>query len=214
MKSKSIGSQIMLIFLLASILSVLLLIRTGPVQASDETVVEILPSTSSASLGQTFTVNVTVSDVQNLYGVEATVSWNSSILQLANLDVRLGQDDGVLNNNTFLAQNSTQEDQLSVAGTSVNPAPPFNGSGNIVRITFNVINSGYSSIDLESQLYDHPPPDGISSPIQHTTIGGSFVKVTPEIPNSAIFLVFTILTASALVLSKKMTRRSGHASRP
>jgi hypothetical protein len=205
MTPKSICSQIILVFLLASFLS----IRPVAVQASPDAVVEVVPSTSSTDVGQMFTINVTVVDVQNLYGVETTVYWNSSILQLANFDIRFGQADGVLYN-PYPPINSSQEDQLSVASTSLPPALPFNGSGNIVRITFNVTNSGFANIDLEAQLYDYPPPDReprISLPIQHTTNGGKFSTAVPEIPDSAILVVFTVLTASALVLSKKMTRK-------
>jgi hypothetical protein len=193
------------------------LIRTSLVQASQETVVEVLPNEISADVGQSFAINVTVLDVQNLYGLDVTVDWNSSVLQLANIDVRLGHTDtdGVLYNSSstsspYIAVNSTLGNQYEIAATSEAPAPSFNGTGNIVRITFKVIGSGYSSIDLESQLYDYPPPDReprISLPIQHSTVGGQFTTTVLEIPNSTILLVFTLLTLSALALSKKTTRK-------
>lgn len=213
--TKSVCSRIMLILLLFSFLSGFLLVRSGTVQASPEAVVEVLPSSNSAQVGQTFTVNVTIVDVQNLYGVEATVNWNSSILQLANFDIRFGEADGVLYN-PFSPINSSQEGKLSVASTSVPPALPFNGSGNIVRITFNVTNSGNSSIGLESQLYDYPPPDReprVSMPIEHSTVGGQFSTTVVEIPDSVVLLAFTVLTVSALVLSKKMIRKRALTSR-
>jgi hypothetical protein len=205
MMFKSICSQIILVFLLASFSS----IRTCTVQASPDTVVEVMPSTSSADLGQTFTINVIVIDVQNLYGVEATVHWNASILQLANFDIRFGQTDGVLYK-PYYPINSSQEDQVSVAGTSESPALPFNGSGNILRITFNVTSSGSTDIDLEAQLYDYPPLDReprVSWPIQHTTNGGKLGPVVLEISDSTILIVLAVLTAPALVLSKKMARK-------
>jgi hypothetical protein len=207
--TKSVYSRAIMILLLFSFLSGFVLIRRSTVQASPDTVVEVLPSSNSANVGQTFMVNVTIIDVQNLYGVEATVNWNSSILQLVSFDIRCGQADGVLYN-PILSINSSEEDQVSVASTSIPPALPFNGSGNIVRITFNVTNSGYSSIDLESKLQDYPPPDRephISLPIEHSTVGSQFSTSVVEIPNSAILLAFTVLTVSAIVLSKKMTRK-------
>jgi hypothetical protein len=207
---KSVYLRTIMVLLLFSFLSGFLLIRRSTVQASPETVVEVLPSSNQANVGQTFTINVTIVDVQNLYGVEATVKWNSSILQLANFDIRFGQADGVLYNTIFGPFNSSQEGQLSVWGNSLPPALPFNGSGNIVRITFNVTNSGDCSIDLESKLQDYPPPDReprISLPIDHSTVGGQFSTEVVEIPNSAIFLIFTVLTVSALVFSKKMAKK-------
>jgi hypothetical protein len=187
------------------------------VRGSPETAVDIVPYTNTADLGQSFTINITVLNVQNLYGVEATVNWNSSVLKLSNVDIRLGHTDtdGVLYNTSstsppFIGENSTQDGQYAIAATSVPPAPSFNGSGNIVRITFNVTNSGHSNIDLESKLQDDPPPDRephISLPIPHTTTGGQFSTTVAEIPNSAILLVFTVLTVSALVISKKKARK-------
>ena len=180
--------------------------------------VEVLPSAVSADVGQSFAINITVADVQNLYAVDVIVNWNSSVLQLVNADVRLAptDPDGVLYNSSMdsvwiQTNNLTSPGSYEISATSVGPAPPFNGTGNIVIITFNVTGSGYSSIDLtESQLWDYAlvnePP--ISMPIDHSTVGGQFsTTTTVEIPNSAIFLVFTVLTVSALVVSKKMTRK-------
>ncbi|MGD0495537.1 MAG: cohesin domain-containing protein [Candidatus Bathyarchaeia archaeon] len=222
MTLRFIKSRIILIALFALFSSSNLFIRTNVVRGSPETVVEVVPYTSTADVGQSFTVNITVLNVQDLYGVEATVNWNSSVLELSNVDIRLGHTDadGVLYNTSstsppFIAENSTQDGQYVIAATSTGPAPSFNGSGNIVRITFNVTNSGHSNIDLESQLYDYPPPDReprVSLPIQHTTIGGQFNTTVAEIPNSAILLVFTVLTVSTLVLSKKMTRKRAPTS--
>lgn len=189
------------------------LIRAGFAQG---TVVDVLPSAISADVGQSFAINITVADVQNLYAVDVIVNWNSSVLQLVNVDVRLAPTDadGVLYNSSlaqvFIETNSTHPGSYEISATSMGPAPPFNGTGNIVIITFNVTGSGYSSIDLtESQLWDYGPvrEPPISMPIDHSTIGGQFSTTVVEIPNSAIFLVFTVLTVSALVVSKKMTRK-------
>ena len=182
------------------------------------TVVEILPSTVSADVGQSFAINVTVVNVQNLYAVYVIVSWNSSVLQLVNVDVRLApaDADGVLYNSSgdsvlIEKNNLTSPGSYEISATSVGPAPPFNGTGNIVIITFNVTSSGYSSIDLtESQLWnyalDNEPP--ISMQIDHSTVGGQFSTTTiAEIPDSPILLVFMVVTVSALVISKKMTRK-------
>jgi hypothetical protein len=208
-------SQIILISIFVLFLALNFFIRTSFAQG---TVVEVLPSAISANVGQSFTINITVADVQNLYAVGVIVNWNSSVLQLVNVDVRLGHTDtdGVLYNSSltppiWIETNSTYPSSYEIAATSEDSAPPFNGTGNIVRMTFNVTGSGYSSIDLtESQLWDYAlanePP--ISMPIEHSTVGGQFsTTTTVEIPNSAIFLVFTVLTVSALVVSKKMTKK-------
>ena len=61
----------------ALILLMPFLIQLGVVQAAPETVVKVEPSSSYANVGETFTINITVVDVQNLYGVEVTLYWNT-----------------------------------------------------------------------------------------------------------------------------------------
>ena len=198
--------QIEAVVFSASLLLMPLLIQIAVVRAAPETVVRVEPYTSSANVGETFTINITVVDVQNLYGIEVTLYWNSSILKAVNTDVRLGQTSGVLYNPIYIVENSTQKGKYVLAGTSTAPAPSFSGSGNIVRITFNVANLGNCKLDLETQLYDYPPPDReprISLPIEHTTIDGFFGAAIPEIPNITILLTFMILTALGAIFSQK-----------
>jgi hypothetical protein len=157
-----------------------------PTRIAQGTVVEVLPSTISADVGQSFAIKIAVVDVQNLYAVDVIVNWNSSVLQLVNVDVRLApaDADGVLYNSSsdsvFIETNSTYPGYYEISATSSGPHP-FNGTGNIVILTFNVSGPGYSSITLtESQLWDYArvrePP--ISMQIEHSTVGGQFS--TPE----------------------------------
>lgn len=178
-------------------------------KASSQTIVRIDPNTNIANVSTKFTINITIVDVQNLYALEVALNWNSSVLAVANVDTRLGQPDGVLYGTPFIAQNSTQADRYSFAATSVGPAPPFNGSGIIVRIIFEVIDSGSCPLDLESQLYDYAPLDRyprVSLPIDHTTIGGVFGTAVPEIQKvlfAAMFLVLTVFTVAISFASGK-----------
>ncbi|MBS7620887.1 hypothetical protein KEJ32_02020, partial [Candidatus Bathyarchaeota archaeon] len=145
-----------------------------------------------------------VVDVQNLYGLEVVVRWDISLLQLVSVDIRLGVNsnhDGVLYE-PFI--NITQENigEYIIGATSYTPAPPFNGSGNIIRITFEGIDNGESIIELETKLYDYPPPDRKpreSLPIPHTTIDGN-VTIIPEFSNMIILAIFLILATVILTL--------------
>ena len=201
--------------LLFVVLLLFFMIQSVPVWAPPETVVQVEPQTVSANVGETFTVNITVIEVQNLYGIEVSLCWNSSVLDPVNVDIRLGQTDGVLHSppSVYIVENLTKESEYVLAATSVNPAPSFNGSGNIVNITFSVTNPGDSELDLETRLWDYPPPNEASSPIDHTTIDGSVCAIIPEIPSTTVLLIIIILTTFMLVLSKKglkKTSRSQH----
>jgi hypothetical protein len=178
---------------------------TFTANASPATVVIVDPNTSSAIVGETFIVNVTVVDVENLYGVEAVLSWNSTVLTLVSLEIQLGQQGGVLNAPVYIAENSVQESRYTISATSTSPASPFNGTGNIVRLNFSVLNVGTCELDLQTQLYDYPPPDRdppLSLPIAHEDIDGLFQGLIPEFPGPLIFVAAVLLTLFSAVLSK------------
>ena len=209
------SSRNKLFFLLSLLLLVFSQFQTGPVRAASETIVKVEPTTSSANTGETFTANITIENVQNLYGLEITLQWNSTILEATGLDVRTGQPDGTLCSPFLTVENTLNQAQgkYSYVATSTTPAPPFNGSGIVVKITFNVTSLGGSNLNLESQLYDYPPPDRwprVSLPIGHTTIDGSFVAI-PEFPNMIILLLsmlVSVLSFMLLKLSGKLNPRS------
>jgi hypothetical protein len=153
------------------------------VKAASETTVEVEPNATTAQVGQSFTVNVTLTNVENLYGVQVTLYWNASILKAVNADVRLGVEshsDGVLHQVTGspvdIVENEINqaEGEYTLVGVSESPAPSFNGSGNIVRITFNVISAGSCSLDLAAELSSRPPLGSVSQSIAHATIDGFF----------------------------------------
>ena len=168
-----------------------------------QAIVRIQPQDSSAIIGQTFEINITLVDVQNLYGVETTLTWNSSILTLTRVDARVGQQDGVLHEPFYIAENTSQQGLCVFSATSLNPAPAFTGNGTIIRITFTVVSDGSSQLGLEAQLYDWPPPDRdprVSLPIAHVTLDGSFSGAVPEFSKSIVMLVFAMLMSSLVVI--------------
>ncbi len=167
----------------------------GVVQASAITV-QVDPHLSNFEIGQAFPINVTVLNVENLYSVEVTLTWNPSVLQGLSSDVRVGQMDGVLYGNPQTIEDNLTMGQYLLSAFSINPTPPFTGSGNIVSITFKVIGNGDTVLALESELYDYPPPDRyprISYPIEHDTIGGAFGSSIPEFSSP-------VITGSAMII--------------
>jgi hypothetical protein len=192
----------------------LTLIQTVNVQATPETIVQVEPYSSSVDLAETFAINVTIVEVQNLYGISLTLSWNSTILQVIGLDLRLGVEshpDGVLHElpyaPIFIVENNLVQEQgkYFLGATSVFPASSYNGTGNIVTVIFNVTSFGDSKLDLETQLYDYPPPDReprISWPIEHLTIGG-FFNIIPEFSILAMLLLLMVLAGFVILVSRR-----------
>lgn len=210
---KAVPSTYVLLFLSAAIV---FFASTPSSHAQPQTVVRLEPAFCSANLGQIFNVNITVADVQNLYGLEIDVIWNASVLEIAGVDVKIGQAGGALCSPVYIAENSTTTSQYILAATSVAPAPPFNGTGTAATITFRVKDHGNSTLNVTSQLYDFPPPDReprTSLPIEHTTLGSMFEETIPEISSLPILAVLIAVAVSTAVLSLKKLGRP-HVGRP
>ncbi|MGC9346249.1 MAG: hypothetical protein ACP5ER_05620, partial [Candidatus Bathyarchaeales archaeon] len=142
-----------------------------------------------------------------LYGVEIALYWNASILEMVNADVRLGVEDhpdGVLHNlsdakiSIYSNKIFQEQGKYVLAASSISPAPSFNGSGNIVRVTFNVTGVGSCDLSLEAKLASNiiPPGSTTVAPITHTTINGFFVN-EPEQPP---WLYIGVLVAIVIVV--------------
>jgi hypothetical protein len=210
---------------LALIVSTAFLGQVAVAKAASEPIVEVEPHEGSAYVGETFTINITIVNVQNLYALEVTLYWNASILQEKSIDLRLGcesHSDGVLhelpNASIFIAENNVTQGQYSLAATSTNSAPTFNGSGNIVRITFSIIGPGNCTLSLETQLYDYQILPIIqqptSNPIDHTTIGGFLEALVQKRNNEGfnqstyfyviVIVILTILAVLALLFLRKI----------
>jgi len=203
---------VLFLFLVSVVLMPSRTIRT--VRAYPETVVKVNPVAVSVNVSETFTVNITVVGVQNLYSVEVTLSWNSSLLELEQVDVRAGQSDGALYNPVSIVENSTYAGGYTLTVMSNAPAPSFNGTGNVVKLTFKATDSGDSKLDLESQLYDYPPLDRdprISEPIAHTTIDGFCSSVLPEFPSGVVLVTVMVIATLMVLVLKKVLKKPRHA---
>jgi hypothetical protein len=208
-----------ILFALISVLLALFPIQAAVVQAANGTTVSVVPSSSTPLLGETFAVNITISNVQNLYAIDVALSWNASVLQVLNVNSRLGMEshpDGVLHEQLPNYPIEILEDTLfpetgeyHIAATSVNPVPSFSGSGNVAIITFNVTALGHSGLELESELAEYPTSDEPANFIEHTISNGS-VNVIPEFPSIITIALLLVLATTAVVFSKKRLSTQTH----
>jgi hypothetical protein len=177
-KKPLIASLMILLFLASSLIAY----GMPSVSCQSSTTVKTETSTSSPSVGEPFTATISVSDVENLYGLEVILTWDRSVLQAISVDSHVGVEshpDGVLHESSnspsiFVAENNlTQsEGEYRLTVTAIAPAAAFSGSGNIVQIIFNPLKTGSSPLNLQSELYDYPPTDRdprVSMAIDHAT---------------------------------------------
>ena len=165
--------------------------------------VSVSPQTSTASVGKTVTVAIQLSNVQNLYGLDVTLSYNSAVLKLTNSQLDLGTSsipggvlygDPVSTNispggvyyNTSLSTSSDYELIATSENTAGNTVGPFSGSGTIVTLTFTVLSSGKSPLTLNVQLASYPQGEGgVSEPISATVVNGNFATTSSSSSPSA-----------------------------
>ncbi len=183
------------------------------VQAASGTTVDVVPSSNALNLGKSFTVNLTISNVQNLYALDVAFSWNTSVLQVMNVNLRLGVEshsDGVLHENLPNYPINVLEDTLSLetgeyhaAATSVGPTDAFSGSGNIAILTFNVTSIGQVGFKLESELSDKLVSGEPSANLIEHTDNIENVSIIPEFPTIITVGLLLVFVTAAVVFSKK-----------
>jgi hypothetical protein len=193
-------------------------VQAANAQVSSITVVNVVPAQNVVRVGDILKVNITISNVQNLYGVDLTLNWNNSALQLLKVNDLLGVEsypNGVLHETQSypiqIAVNETSQatGEHQVVATSQGEAAPFSGTGTIAILTFNVTSAGQSSLSVLSELADHPAVGETNSePIAHSDIG-SVVNATsiPEFPEIFILVLLLVSITIALFASKKLARK-------
>ena len=177
------------------------------------TTVKVQPSNSAPSVGMTFTVDITISNVQNLYGVDVSLTWNKDILRIVSASSQLGVEShpgGVLHESVYVAEDSMsqQTGTYNLVAVSEGSAAAFSGSGKIVTLTFTVVHAGHSELTLVTELADHPAPGENSNFITHTDLSSSVNAVIPEFSTVFALAVFLILATGALVFSKKRIKKN------
>jgi len=198
--------------ILLTICALLAVVPIYEVMAQGATV-KVQPSTAAPKYGENFTVDITVSNVQNLYAVDVQLSWNKDIIRISSATPQLGVEShpgGVLHQNVYIALNSMsqQTGTYQLVATSEGSAAAFSGSGKIVTLTFTVIHTGHSELTLETELADKPVPPNPANLINHTDLSSSVNAVIPEFSTVFALVVFLILATSALVFSKKHMKKN------
>jgi len=148
-------------------------------------VVHVVPqfvTLETPSLGKQFTINVTVANVSMLYGFQFRLRWNSSLLNIIGVNVKIPT---VWGTNYYLAANTTGIGNYTLGVTAQSPAPPFNGTTTVASLTFKTIydpvypENATCSLALENvTLAD---PDG--NLIIHLVYSGNYLcySVKPKI---------------------------------
>lgn len=171
-------------------------------RADLETVTKLEPRQNVAGVGQQFSVNVTVSDVQNLFALEVNLYWNQSVLQLLSTQTMLGVEanpDGVL----YGYGNLTSIETVDVGHYQLHGTPrysdisSFNGSGTIVEMTFNVTDIGSCPLTLQTKLYEKGSFG--TKPISHSTQDGQYSPIYMATSSTEVVLGLNVTISGYVV---------------
>ena len=147
--------------------------------ATSTAMVYVDPQNTTKDIDETFTVDIVVADVENLYGIDIQFKWYPSILEYVNHTAKIPVDtypDGILHEPGILVM----DDVDAVAGTyrvayaSMDPAPPFDGTGTIFEIVFHAKTNGTCVLEIfSSDLVDRS-----ANSILHNVMSGT-VEIMP-----------------------------------
>jgi hypothetical protein len=158
--------------------------------SAQSTVLNAGASTAQPVVGTTLTVTITISNVQNLFGIDAILQWNPSVLSLSNVALNVGdaQSNGVLHGTINRDGDNIKAGDLYLNETSVSGSyelivqsfgqntPSFTGSGTIANLTFNVESAGSAGLSLETDLADKNT-GGTANNIDHQDTASSVTVV-------------------------------------
>jgi hypothetical protein len=144
----------------------------GGIIAAGATSVLLVPSQITVFKGEVFSVNVTVTNVANLYGWEFKLFWNSTVLNCTSVIVQTPTE-WQNNNQTVgsgLQTNYNATHSLYWQGEyALYPAPSFNGTTTMVTLIFLATQPGTTPLTLT----DVKLADNGGQPINYTAASGS-----------------------------------------
>jgi len=136
--------------------------------ANTTTTVYVDPDNIIRSIGQDFTVNISISNVANLYAWECKLGWNAAVLDLVNLTE--GSFLKKIGSTLFNYRSNETFGHIVIDCTLLGDVAGVNGSGVLASIRLHV--NGEESCELA--LYDTKLIDVSEQMIAHTANGSHF----------------------------------------
>lgn len=132
---------------------------------------------------EVFTINITVTDVTNLYGWEIKLYYDSSILNGTSVSEGsfLKSAGETFFNSTFNDKYDATHGRIKAFNTLLGETPGVNGTGVLFTVTFKTRNLGISALDLEDTILANIN----SNLIPHTMASGA-VQVVQAVHDIAI----------------------------
>lgn len=183
--------------------------------SAQSTTVSAEANSNQLKVGDTLTVTIKIRDAVDLYGLDVTLNWNSSVLKAFSATNSLGVEsnsNGVLHQSTAypidVEEDTVTDGQYHLLATSQGSnTPSFSGSGTIATIVFNVTGTGSANLSLDNVELSMRDSTGEISLVTPQTDVSAVNAVIPELPTTALILALAIAaTAIIIIATKKISR--------
>jgi hypothetical protein len=196
-----------------SIIVVLLTIPLFGLVDAGSTRVFLDPQTQTVdAIGNSFTINVRIADVSNLYGYDFKLFYDSTVMNGTKaLKGSFLESSGTT---IFLVRNLTDhydstQGFLWITCSLMGPSSGSSGSGVLATIQFNSVAATGSTL---LHLQDSALSDNTGSPIPHDVANGT-VTIIPEFTSLAMLLALIVVSLFILVFRKKLAHPSHNLTR-
>lgn len=189
---KTLGISLILLSFLA-----IAVLKTN---ASTATVSVEPPDVTIPNIGETYIVNVTVTNIEDCYAFEFKLYYEPTVVNCTKAEM---PPDHFMADGVLVAPAPIYESNYVYVGVSLQGAVPGKtGNGTLYRITFEGIGLGSSTLELrEVEFYDSEINDIIF------TVDDGNITVIPEFPTALIAPLFMIATLVAVALVKTWSKK-------
>ncbi len=139
---------------------------------AQDTTVHMNPPSTEANPGASFTVDVNVTDVTDLFSWQVKMQWDQDILEMTSATegpFLQGQPEGSIFAKTILAGS------LDAGCTTLGDWPGVSGSGTLMTVAFLVTDPGETTLDI----YESTLLNSTLGPMLHTVEDGDFHSTWP-----------------------------------
>jgi hypothetical protein len=180
---------------------------TGSI-ANAQAVLSVEPTAQTISAGSVFNIDVNISNVTNLYGLQFDLTFNPSLLSAVSSSEGAFLTTG--GHSTFFVPGTNDNVNgiiATTADTLLSAGPGVSGSGELAAFTFDALKLGTSALGISNVLL----VDTNINSIRSTTTGGSATvgssTKAPEIDSASTGSALTLLLGGLAVLRGRKQSR-------
>lgn len=158
--------------------------------------VSISPAATTVSAGQTFSVDVRIDDVANLYSFQFDIGYDPTLLNA----LQIVQGPFMQDADWLAGAIDNTSGYIPFAGSLIGPLPGITGSGVLATIDFLAVGTGTGSVSILEGVFLNWMPDDITL----DTVPGSVNVTTPVPEPSTAILLSCGMLGMAILLHRKL----------